>query len=110
MAIRQNMEAFWSGAMEGLREAPRSFFAPLITLFRWMYRVSEEGMGAPNATFTISPIAKKSLQATSRYLGTSPAVVLELAIRQLHADAVPNLKGRYRPLSHLRDGAKNRED
>jgi hypothetical protein len=83
--MNDNLKAFCRGFVHGARETPRAFFSPLITLFRWMDRVSKEGMAPPLSTYTLSPVAKKSLETSAKRLGLAPAVALELAIHQLHA-------------------------
>lgn len=103
--MNENMKAFWEGCVRGAKEAPRGFFAPLIVLVRWMSRVSDEGMGPPNATFTLSPAAKKSLTAAAAQLEVSPALALELAIHQLHHRLQPVTHGGQAATDILADRA-----
>jgi len=106
MTVREALGYFWEGFREDIakyiKEPPRRFFAPLITLTRWMCRVSEEGMAPPMSTFTLSPVAKESLQAVADRLGISSKAALELAIQQLDVQSSSSSKRRYRPL----DGAR----
>jgi Protein of unknown function (DUF2384) len=44
MAMNDNFKDFKSGFVQGVRETPRGFFAPVIALFRWMDRVTDEVM------------------------------------------------------------------
>jgi hypothetical protein len=44
MAMNNNFKDFKSGFVQGVRETPRGFFAPVIALFRWMDRVTDEVM------------------------------------------------------------------
>jgi len=106
MTVREALGDFWEGFREDIakdiKEAPRRFFAPLITLTRWMCRVSDEGMAPPMSTFTLSPMAKESLLATASRLGVSPKVALELAIQQLDVQSSSSSKHRYWPLDCAR--------
>ena len=101
MTARRAMSEVWEGFRSNLphamRSAPRDFFAPVITLARWMGRVSQEGASPPLSTFTLSPPAKESLLAASTRLRMSPDLTLELAIHQLDAKTAPQVRGRYRP-------------
>ena len=101
MTARQAMSEVWEGFRSNLpqamRSAPREFFAPVITLARWMGRVSQEGASPPQSTFTLSPGAKESLLAASGRLGMSPELALQLAIHQLDARTAADARGRYRP-------------
>lgn len=42
--MNDNFKDFKSGFIQGARETPRGFFAPIIALFRWMDRVTDEVM------------------------------------------------------------------
>ncbi|TAL87560.1 MAG: hypothetical protein EPN74_00675 [Rhodanobacter sp.] len=101
-ALSDIREGFREDIAKDIKEAPRKFFAPLITLTRWMCRVSDEGMAPPMSTFTLSPMAKESLQAVAARLGISSKVALELAIQQLDIHTSSSLKHRYRPLDCAR--------
>jgi hypothetical protein len=90
-------EGFRSNFIPSLRRPPREFFAPLISLSRWMARISEEGSAPPKSTFTLSASAQKSLTVASHRLGTPPLLTLELAIHQLDARTAVNARGRYHP-------------
>lgn len=106
MTVREALCDFWEGFREDIvkdiKEAPRRFFAPSITLTRWMCRVSDEGMAPPMSTFTLSPMVKESLQVVADRLGVSLEVALELAIQQLDVQSSQSLKHRYRPLEGAR--------
>ncbi|MDA3876715.1 MAG: hypothetical protein PF483_06465 [Halothiobacillus sp.] len=101
MTVRSAMSDFWEGfrsnLIPSLRSAPREFFAPLITLARWMGRVSQEGASPPQSTFTLSSPAKECLLAASGRLGMSPELALELAIHQLRSRTARNPKIRDHP-------------
>ncbi len=103
--MNKYMKAIWAGCVQGAKETPRGFFAPLIVLVRWMSRVSDEGMGPPNATFTLSLAAKKSLTAAAAQLEVSPALALELAIHQLHHRLQPVTHGGHVATDILADRA-----
>ena len=80
--MNDNLKAFLEGAVEGAKETPRGFFAPVIALSRWMCRVTDEAMAPPRSTFTISPAATRSLERKAQRLDVDPAIALELAIHQ----------------------------
>jgi hypothetical protein len=42
--MNDNFKDFKSGFVQGVRETPRGFFAPVIAFFRWMDRVTDEVM------------------------------------------------------------------
>jgi hypothetical protein len=42
--MNDNFKDFKSGFVQGVRETPRGFFAPVIAFFRWMDRVTDEAM------------------------------------------------------------------
>jgi len=42
--MNTNLKAFIGGFISGAKETPRGIFAPIIELFRWMNRVSDEAM------------------------------------------------------------------
>ena len=101
-ALSEVQKGFRENIAKDIQQAPRRFFAPLITLTRWICRVSDEGMAPPMSTFTLSPMAKESLQVVADRLGVSLEVALELAIQQLDVQSSQSLKHRYRPF----DGAR----
>lgn len=80
--FRENWIAIKEGCVQGAKETPRKFFAPLIVLARWMSRISDEGMGPPLATFTLTPRSKSMLFAAAERLGISPSSALEIAIKE----------------------------
>lgn len=43
------LKAFLDGCAQGARETPRGFFAPVVALFRWLDRVTDEAMGQVEA-------------------------------------------------------------
>ncbi|MGH8159345.1 MAG: hypothetical protein ACREPQ_14590 [Rhodanobacter sp.] len=38
------LKAFWNGCIQGAKETPRGFFAPLVALFRWLDRATDEAL------------------------------------------------------------------
>lgn len=38
------LKAFFEGFVEGARETPRGFFAPITALFCWLNRVTDEAL------------------------------------------------------------------
>ena len=42
--MNDNFKDFKSGFVQGAKETPRGFFAPIIALFRWMSQVTDEVM------------------------------------------------------------------
>jgi len=43
--LNENFKAFLEGAVEGAKETPRGFFAPVIAFFAWLNRVTDEALG-----------------------------------------------------------------
>lgn len=42
--MNDNWKAFFEGMVEGAKETPRGFFAPVIAFFAWLNRVTDEAM------------------------------------------------------------------
>jgi hypothetical protein len=42
--MNENFRAFTEGFVEGAKETPRGFFAPVIALCRWLDRIGDEAM------------------------------------------------------------------
>lgn len=40
--MNKYIKAAITGSLEGIRETPRLYFAPVIAFFKWMYRVAEQ--------------------------------------------------------------------
>lgn len=40
--MNENLKAFCEGFVRGAKETPRQFFAPVIALYRWIGRLSDE--------------------------------------------------------------------
>ena len=91
--MREYFAAMWEGIVEGARETPRQFFAPLIEFCRWLIRVGEAGMAPPLAHFTLSPEAAKALRQAAKKRGLSCVVALELAIHDFNEQQVTNRAG-----------------
>jgi hypothetical protein len=52
--MNDNFKSFKRGFIEGAKETPRGFFAPIFALFRWMDRVTDEGMnGKENQSLAV---------------------------------------------------------
>jgi hypothetical protein len=48
--MNDNLKAFLEGAVEGAKETPRGFFAPVIAFFAWLNRVTDEALDHPATT------------------------------------------------------------
>ena len=42
--MNENLKAFWEGAVEGAKETPRGFFAPVTAFIAWLDRVTDEAL------------------------------------------------------------------
>ena len=42
--MNDNLKAFCEGVVEGAKETPRGFFAPVIAFFAWLNRVTDEAL------------------------------------------------------------------
>lgn len=42
--MNDNLKAFLEGVVEGAKETPRGFFAPVIAFFAWLNRVTDEAL------------------------------------------------------------------
>jgi hypothetical protein len=42
--MNESLKAFKDGFIQGARETPRGFFAPVVALCRWLNRVTDEAM------------------------------------------------------------------
>ncbi len=42
--MNDNFKAFLEGVVEGAKETPRGFFAPVIAFFAWLNRVTDEAL------------------------------------------------------------------
>ena len=42
--MNEILKASWHGFVKGLRETPRGYFAPLVALCRWLYRVTDDAL------------------------------------------------------------------
>ncbi|AGG89021.1 hypothetical protein [Rhodanobacter denitrificans] len=45
--MNDNVKAFIEGFVQGVKETPRGFFAPVTAFFRWLNRVTDEAMATP---------------------------------------------------------------
>lgn len=89
--MREGLNAIKKSIVEGARETPRAFFAPLIELGRWIVRVRDAGTAPPLSHFTLSLDATKALAQTAERRAIAPQVALELAIHEFSArDSSPS--------------------
>jgi len=42
--MNENLKAFLDGFIQGAKETPRGFFAPITGFFRWLNRVTDEAL------------------------------------------------------------------
>ena len=94
--LKNYIDAAKRGAIKGIRETPREYFAPLINLFRWWSQISKKCVVSSNSRLMISSKASAQLQNASEHLGVPPTVVLELAIEKMDAEFDSSMNRRRR--------------
>jgi hypothetical protein len=85
--MNEFLKAFKDGFVQGARETPRGFFAPVVALCRWLNRVTDEAM------------SKKGRQdERRRTIHSEPAKGMEASVFDNHADV--SMEAWHVPLAH----------
>lgn len=79
-SMNDNFKNFKSGFIQGAKETPRGFFAPLMVLFRWMDRVTDEVINDTENKCSTAPaqpdrdLSSLPSDAAHRYQAASSAI------------------------------------
>ncbi len=97
--MNDNFKSFKRGFIEGAKETPRGFFAPIFALFRWMDRVTDEAMSGKQNQSTSVPAQRdsesisRSGDASQRYqLAASAITQAEQALEDARRAAFETLE------------------
>jgi hypothetical protein len=74
--MNESLKAFKDGFIQGARETPRGFFAPVVALCRWLNRVTDESIRG-----------KGRKVERRRTIRTGPRENVEASTVDVHADA-----------------------